>query len=571
MKGLEQANSSAFFSRQRGAALIVIMFIIGLALAALLIKSYNADSLKLQQQEKTMAALGQAKEALLAWSVSYRDLPGMMPYPNRGSDAAGYADGGADCFFAVPFNYQFLIGMLPSRDTNDINCMAATRKGLPDFRDAAGNPLWYAVSRNLVRNYEAPAINPVINPGMVNVDAVKPKPYDGTDARSSYPWLIVRDINGNVLSDRVAAVIISPGPPLPGQNRTNTATSAHFLDQITIGAMTYSNRDYDQPDEDFVMGGDATLSNTFNDRLVFITIDELIYAVEKRAANEIIVALNAFRADNGGEFPYAASLGTPSDHLCKPGNAAGLLPLPKAPLVHSPNATLRTCDFEYAGARSISCSNGFADLESVAYWKAGGFISASAGCTISGNSCICTAAGSCVDGPREFECDVNADCTANVGGIARVTPRCGHEFTVADGDVCSINADGSLLSCSPTASWIGSGGRQACGEAAFLPYLPAWITINLWQNYFYYRNARSEVDNLTTGPRDDITAMLIGTGAPLLAPAVAASKGADQIRPSCAVNDYLDSNENANEDLIFDPYYLRRNTNYNDRVYIVSP
>lgn len=559
MKGLEQANSSAFFSRQRGAALIVIMFIIGLALAALLIKSYNADSLKLQQQEKTMAALGQAKEALIAWAVSY-DKPGQLPWPDRRevTPPSNY-DGQSDCS-NVNFNLlnslgePNFLGQIPRIDST-APCESYT--GVGSFKDSSGNNLWFAVSRNLVRNYAASS-DPVINPGLV--------------ATSPHPWLVVRNSAGQVVSDRVAVVIIAPGLPLAGQNRSSLAPApSAYLESITIGANTYSNFNYDSDNHEFIMGGDATLSNTFNDRLVFITIDELIYAVEKRAANEIIVALNAFRADNGGEFPYAASLGTPSDHLCKPGNAAGLLPLPKAPLVHSPNATLRTCDFEYAGARSISCSNGFADLESVAYWKAGGFISASAGCTISGNSCICTAAGSCVDGPREFECDVNADCTANVGGIARVTPRCGHEFTVADGDVCSINADGSLLSCSPTASWIGSGGRQACGEAAFLPYLPAWITINLWQDYFYYRNARSEVDNLTTGPRDDITAMLIGTGAPLLAPAVAASRGADQIRPSCAVNDYLDSNENANEDLIFDPYYLRRNINYNDRVYIVSP
>lgn len=554
MKGLERAHSSASCFRQQGAALIVIMFIGGLAAVALLIKSYNADSLRVQQEEKTMLALGQAKEALLAWAVSHPVTPGLMPYPDRGSDLGGY-DGDSDCPGGVTL-HSHLIGRLPWRGGDYNNC-ATLLPGLgEEFSDGSNQPLWYAVSKNIVHSY-SPSGDPVINPGMLNGNT----------------WLKVLDASGTPISERVAVVIIAPGLPVAGQNRNSSAPPPNaYLDSITLGANTYSNFDYDSDDHEFIMGGDATLSNTFNDRLVFITIDELIHAVEKRAANEVTVALNTFRADNGGEFPYAASLGAPSDHLCKPGNAAGLLPIPKAPLVHTPNATLRTCDFEWAGTRSISCSNGFADLESVAYERPfGGFISANAGCSISGNSCVCSGAGNCTIGGWEFECDANANCTANVGGIARVTPRCGHEFTVADDDVCSINADGSLLSCSPTASWIGSGQRQACGEAAFLPYLPAWITTNLWQDYFYYRNARGEVDTLTSGARDDIEALLVGASAPLLAPAVAVSKGADQVRPSCEVNDYLDSSENADEDLVFDAHYLRRNNNYNDRVYIVAP
>src|SRR5690606_19633275 len=106
-------------------------------------------------------ALSQAKKALIAWAVSYAELPGMMPYPNRGTDSGGYEDGGSDCFASnISFNYQFLIGVLPFRDSNDTNCISLARKALPLFQDAMGNPLWYAVSRNLVRNYHTPASNP---------------------------------------------------------------------------------------------------------------------------------------------------------------------------------------------------------------------------------------------------------------------------------------------------------------------------------------------------------------------------------------------------------------------------
>ena len=44
-------------TRQRGAALIMVMFIIGLAVTALVMKSYNAAEMKARQDEKTMKAL----------------------------------------------------------------------------------------------------------------------------------------------------------------------------------------------------------------------------------------------------------------------------------------------------------------------------------------------------------------------------------------------------------------------------------------------------------------------------------------------------------------------------------
>lgn len=529
--------------KQRGAALIVIMFIIGLATVALLIKSYNADSLRVQQEEKTMLALGQAKEALISWSVSYRDLPGLMPYPNRGTDAAGYEDGGSDCFAAATsFNYQFLLGMLPSRDSSDTNCITLSRKGIPDFRDAGGNPLWYAVSRNLVRNYEAPAANPLINPGMLNVDAVKPTPYDGTEVSSPYPWLVVRDMNGNVVSDRVAVVIVAPGPPLPGQNRTNTATSAHFLDQITVGAVTYSNRDYDQPDEDFVMGGDLTLSNTFNDRLVFITIDELMVALTKRAAAQAKALLNEYRSEVG-RFPYAAALGGGAYESVPP-EEKGMLPLKVTDTCDVISSTRASCDFNLVSQMSFKAEEDFVDEKDKGICESAGVI-----CTCTGLASGNPSESSCeMESGKKFKCD-------DFGACEYSEEDENGEFKFYVKSFLDIDNQGGCSRAGNTLTCI------APGTFKFGLKEPGWFWDNKWQEYLYYR--WSGDSDLQVGSVTGVSAIIIGAGAPITAKA--------QTRPSSDIENYLDSEENIDENLVFEPGNKRITPDYNDQVFIVAP
>jgi hypothetical protein len=509
--------------------------------------------------------------------VGHIDVPGMMLYPDRSTD--GNYDGYSDCPPAMnPFSYSYLIGQLPIyRQTNP--CVSPQTGIGEDLTDAQGNRLWYAVSRNLVREYQL-SRSPIINPGIINVDVSKLVPYDGTDATSAYPWLIIRDHAGAVISDRVAAVIIAPSSPLTGQNRTDTATSAHFLDQITIGATTYSNRDYDQPDEDFIIG-DVT-SGTFNDRLVYITIDELIAAIEQRVANEIKTALLNYQSSNG-KFPPAAPLGSIDNYVCQAPRVGG-------PHVADPaNAGLLPITSKVAGSdfsceiapvnpliRSITCSNQFTNKASISMQSGIAFSPSptpgACGLSPDGRTCTCTGEGECGDLGPFFRCNAS-QCRTNVTGIVRVNSLAGYEFTEADG-VCSLlSCDGfdRELTCpiSPISS-VGSGSRNTCDEPA-LSTLPTWLTTNRWHDYFYYRSAQNEISKLSSGGRVDIDALLIGASGAIVSPSVAASKGTNQVRPSCEVNDYLDSAENTNLDSVFDSYNQRRNLNYNDRVYIVAP
>lgn len=521
-----------------------------------------------------MQALGQAKEALIGWAVSY-DKPGQLPWPDRRevTPPSNY-DGQSDCS-NVNFNLvnslgeSNFLGQIPRIDST---APCQIYSGVGHFTDGSGNNLWYAVSRNLVRNYAASS-DPIINPSLA--------------ASSPYPWLSVLNAAGQVVSNRVAVVIIAPGPPLAGQNRNTSAPPpSAFLDSLTIGADTYSNSDYDGDGHEFIMGGDVTLNNTFNDRLVFITIDELIHAVEKRAANEISRALLNYQTANG-YFPYAAPLGVEKNFGCRAPalsphdlireSSGGFLPVdpPDSKCIYA-REVVGGPPFELKV--TVSCDGGFDRINSIEFTKSdANFSSQSGACTRNGVRCTCTGAGSCARGSEVFSCDASGNCETEmtydhvIGGSVRVEG----EFSESASRCSLAAACGTSFSrelvCSGTG--FGSGGL-GCGDAAFnagASALSAWITTNRWHEYFYYRISRGEADSLTTGARDDVAAMLVGSGTPLLAPSVAASKGGDQVRPSCEVNDYLDSNENADEDLVFDAHYLRRNSNYNDRVYIVAP
>lgn len=270
-------------ARQRGAALLLAMFIIGLAVTAYVVRSYDAAAMKARQEERTIKALAEAKEALIAWSVTHNQTPGQMPWPDRRETNDPNYDGRSDCSSA---SFELVnsqgeanfIGQLPSLPSTT-PCLIYP--GIGHYQDAYGNKLWYAVSRNLVRNYVSPATNPIINPGIITAP--------------TYPWMIIRDGQGGIISNRVAIVIIAPGLPLSGQNRSSSAPPVSaYLDTMEINGNVYSNADYLIDTEDFIQG---PTTSSFNDRLVYITIDELILSVARRVAQEIRSRTKDFSTD----------------------------------------------------------------------------------------------------------------------------------------------------------------------------------------------------------------------------------------------------------------------------------
>jgi hypothetical protein len=174
------------------------------------------------------------------------------------------------------------------------------------------------------------------------------QPYTGFNCLGGmpYPWISVRDERGNVISDRIAIAIILPGNALPGQLRGPGAGPAAYLDRVVVAAGCsapcqpgiYNNADYGHADNLpttlIQASGDAAAAErkgfyampySFNDRVAYITIDELMSKLESRARQEIKRRLNAFKIARG-YYPNASDLGSGTG-LCNSSQRFGRLPL----------------------------------------------------------------------------------------------------------------------------------------------------------------------------------------------------------------------------------------------------
>lgn len=590
---------------QHGAVLIFIIFIIGLVLTALVIKGFDAASMKIRHGDvKTRGSLVEAKEALIAWSVGHKHTPGIFPWPDRNGD--GNYDGSSDCA-TNSFAWSLFLGRLPSMPATNpcydpntgLNVYSgySTYPGVgQEFTDSSGNQLWYVVSRNVVRDNQA-AKNPIINPAVANVDESKVLPYDGTPTTSAYPWLVVRNAAGQIVSDRVAAVIIAPGPALTGQDRSSTAPPpSAYLDSITIEGKTYANYAYTDGNgvvkdaAEFVMADIST--DSFNDRLIYITIDELIYALEKRVLMETKKALNTYYLDTAPDshYPFAAGMGAGNSNVCVQGNLRGLLPT-DAPTSHACSCTAVDED----NGIPSSCNCHFSIVSSVAFKRnADVFVATGAAenapfgsCSVDDSdpdTCSCNGAGGCksTSGEPVFSCDACGICTSKVEGEYTYTTS--GSFEMDSGSCTLINQN--TVTC--INDEVGAFHLEKCEGVELLSDLPTWFQYNQWQDYIFYElstncsssgaNCLTAMPQLTVGEKDGVRALVASPGPEFPTAPFAASKGTVQsIRPSCDLKDFLDSIENTNQvmangaqDAVYQPTQRRTNS-HNDQVVIVAP
>ena len=257
---------------RRGFALLSLLVMIGVtAIGLAYLWAAPRDDAAVREQ-RTMRALGYARDALIGRAAADDTRPGSLPCPDIDNDGA------ADGAFGNCTSY---LGRLPWRTL-----------GLPEVRDGWGERLWYVLS---------PAYRDNSGGGVLNSDT--PGAYS------------VRDASGNVLAPDAPALVIAPGPTLGAQSREpgNQSLVAMYLEgENANGDATYLA---------------AAATDAFNDRVMVVTREDLFRPVVARVAREAQAALERYHAVHQyypAANPYSSG---PPSYSCDASTLRGRIPL----------------------------------------------------------------------------------------------------------------------------------------------------------------------------------------------------------------------------------------------------
>ena len=356
-------------SRQGGAFLLVFALLLVIGVAWLGVRVLSTAGLPVTAAP---AALVEARDALFGATsqttgaapvIAGVKSPGRMPAPDFLDPAGGppnVYDGNTNLACA---RSTWVAGATlttlggPGGVATTLRCLGRlpwANLGLGSYAAVPANdPLglipWYAISANL-----ADACVKALNPAILNTTYAA----FATGACAlvlppsrPFPWLTVRDPKGNLVTDRAAVVLILPGPALAAQARPVAPMQgpAAYLDTVVVTAGcaqpcvpgTYDNARFNWPDNvglSFIQcappGSVSTSDPSYgqpyncNDRIVFITIDELMEIAERRVTQYLADELRGY-FDANRFFPYAAPLSETTAALrgqCQNTVTSGLIP-----------------------------------------------------------------------------------------------------------------------------------------------------------------------------------------------------------------------------------------------------
>jgi type II secretory pathway pseudopilin PulG len=200
--------------KQRGFVLIALVALLVMGGLYFFISNLSPELIEARRQEKTSAALVQAREALIGYAVRFREeqlktgtsgvVYGYLPLPDLGNTRnqnVGCTEEGCDAAnFAGNAPNITTIGRFPWRTL-----------GTGPLRDSDGECLWYAVSGSHQRIQQSSPMN------WDTLSQLEIRIANGTAA-------MISAINS--AHDQPIAVIFSPGPPLTGQDRSASATDS---------------------------------------------------------------------------------------------------------------------------------------------------------------------------------------------------------------------------------------------------------------------------------------------------------------------------------------------------------
>ena len=248
----------------KGAALLVMLLIVLAAFSTIIVFALSSSNLDTQRQKKTLEAMAQAKDALLAYASTH-DRPGVLPCPDTNNDGSGDPNGN-NCYSPI--------GRLPWKQLN-----------ISDLRDGNGERLWYAISSDFINVPSTRVVNNEESAGLINVcgstGCGDSSPIPNPSTTAPFP------------TSNIAAIVFSPGAPIGENNRRDgtdpepnptinidpAKKALNYLDSVVIDSKAFDNSSGSTNGNDFVA---ATTSNAFNDKLLPIFAAEIFSNVNRR-------------------------------------------------------------------------------------------------------------------------------------------------------------------------------------------------------------------------------------------------------------------------------------------------
>ncbi len=269
------------YDKSKGVVFLIFLLILAVGSSYFLISRLSAAAIQAAQDEHDARVLAQAKEALIAYAVTYQETGGSTPPnpPNPGEhgflpcpdidETGAITEGGSH-------------GTCGSRYENSIGRLPWKTLGITPLKDSAGECLWYAVSGQ----YKSSGSS---SPDMLNADT------NGTFETYASDGSTV--IAGQQPDDRPVAVIFAPGESIKAQNRDNVSgadicggnyVASNYLDEdSTAGIQNHALTNVADDTDSFILGtinrDPADYANQYvNDKIIYITRDDIWNAIQAR-------------------------------------------------------------------------------------------------------------------------------------------------------------------------------------------------------------------------------------------------------------------------------------------------
>lgn len=257
-------------SQQHGAALLIMLVIMVVGAATFLVRSLSRSAIQTERDMATADALAQAKAALIAYAVTYGDrattpqVHGYLPCPDQGQNLVQDGRANSTC---------------GATDVSSIGKLPWDTLGLQPQKDGSGECLWYAVSGT----YKNSPMTQMMNDDTLGLFEVM-----ASDGASF--------LAGSSADNRAVAVIFAPGNAQGGTQDHATVSgtpscggnyaASNYLDNDTTHGINNSVVSATANAVSRFIAGpvkDASGNSTVNDRMIFITKDDIFSAIRKRA------------------------------------------------------------------------------------------------------------------------------------------------------------------------------------------------------------------------------------------------------------------------------------------------